>query len=231
MSHDRFRFGLIAAAYFLGVYVFMKMPHMSPPDLKPWSVPLFQRILFSFAWQTAALAILLIVKFVASKDPYRANYERFRRTYEILLDIATLLIIGVQVLLILQFLPFPRFAELLRPLHSILPFVPTILIGILLLIGGNILPRLRPNSTVGIRTPWTLRDERVWTKTHRAGGYLAMVLGLALLAVTFIDFQKVWWIILPGLAAAVIGLPLLSYIFWKRFSVTPHGPEAGQKEA
>ena len=230
MSHDRFRFGLIAAAYLLGVYVFMKLPHLNPPDLRPWSWPLFPRILHSFFWPTAALAILLIVKSVASKDPYGENYARFRRTFEILLDMATILIIGVQLLLILQVLPLTRFADRVAGAGRIVELLPTALIGLVLIIAGNILPRLRPNSALGIRTPWTLREERVWTGTHRTAGYLVMIIGLALIIVTIVDFQKVWWVILPGLAAAGIGLPLLSYVLWKRLPPTASGPEANPTE-
>jgi uncharacterized membrane protein len=212
---------LIAAAYLFGVYVFMKLPHLNPPDLRQWSWPLFPRILHSFFWPTAALAILLIVKSVASKDPFRANYVRFRRTYEVLLDTAVVLIIGVQLLLIVSILPLTRFAPRMAKAGTVLELVPTVFIGIILIIAGNILPRLRPNSAMGIRTPWALRDERVWTRTHRAGGYLAMLFGLAIILVTFIEFQGIWWVILPGLAVALLGLPLLSYVLWRRRPTTP----------
>ena len=49
-------------------------------------------------------------------------------------------------------------------------------IGLLFIVVGNVLPKLRWNYVVGVRTPWTLADERVWDRTHRFGGW-AMVLG------------------------------------------------------
>ena len=51
-----------------------------------------------------------------------------------------------------------------------MPMAATILIGLLYIIIGNVMPKLRFNYVAGIRTPWTLSDERVWDKTHRLGG-------------------------------------------------------------
>ena len=50
--------------------------------------------------------------------------------------------------------------------------------GFLFLIIGNFLPKTRFNYFMGVRTPWTLSDERVWDKTHRLAGPLFMLAGL-----------------------------------------------------
>ncbi len=47
---------------------------------------------------------------------------------------------------------------------------------ILLMVVGNYMGNLRPNYFVGIRTPWTLRNNDTWRATHRAGGRI-MVFG------------------------------------------------------
>jgi len=44
------------------------------------------------------------------------------------------------------------------------------MLGLFLMVIGNVFGKLRWNYTVGIRTPWTLADERVWDQTHRFGG-------------------------------------------------------------
>jgi uncharacterized membrane protein len=69
---------------------------------------------------------------------------------------------------------------------------------------------------MGVRTRWTLRDESVWTKTHRAGGYFLFIFGLTLIAWTFIDFQGIWWVLGPGAVGTVLGLPLLSWAIARR---------------
>jgi len=44
-----------------------------------------------------------------------------------------------------------------------------LLAGVLLMFGlmGNVLGKVRRNFWVGVRTPWTLANERVWNDTHR----------------------------------------------------------------
>ena len=37
---------------------------------------------------------------------------------------------------------------------------------------GNVMGKIRPNPYSGIRTPWTLGDDRVWHASHRAAGRL-----------------------------------------------------------
>ena len=52
--------------------------------------------------------------------------------------------------------------------------------GALFVVIGNYLPKVRPNYMVGIRTPWTLASDRSWTRTHRVGGRLFVIEGVAL---------------------------------------------------
>ena len=53
--------------------------------------------------------------------------------------------------------------------------------GFLFLIIGNFLPKTRFNYFMGVRTPWTLSDERVWDRTHRLAGPLFMLAGLVVI--------------------------------------------------
>ncbi len=68
--------------------------------------------------------------------------------------------------------------------HTPLDVSRAIVGGICLLLAllGNVLGKVRRNFFVGIRTPWTLADERVWNATHRfaartlfAGGLLGVL--------------------------------------------------------
>jgi uncharacterized membrane protein len=208
VSHDRFRYGLLAAAFCVSTLLFFRLPGIGliryrfPAGPFPW-------IFTSFTLPTAALIIVLIFKSLAKRDPLRANYVKFRRTYELFLDLAVLLTIGTHFLLITKLI-------ILQGLVGRwITYVPTSLVGIILVIAGNLLPRLRPNSAMGIRTRWTLRDETVWMKTHRLGGYFLFAFGLTLIAWTFIDFMGIWWVLGPGAVLTGAGLPLLSYVIWK----------------
>lgn len=52
------------------------------------------------------------------------------------------------------------------------------LVGIILVIAGNYMPKTKQNYTIGIRTPWTLDNEIIWDKTHRFAGKAFMFAGL-----------------------------------------------------
>lgn len=41
--------------------------------------------------------------------------------------------------------------------------------------------KIKPNHYFGIKTPWNLKNEIVWKKTHRLGYYTAMIGGFVLL--------------------------------------------------
>ncbi|MGC1548989.1 MAG: SdpI family protein [Rhodanobacter sp.] len=59
--------------------------------------------------------------------------------------------------------------------------IPTIVmlsVGVLFMVMGNYMGKLRKNFFVGIRTPWTLASDAVWERTHRFGGWLFMLAGL-----------------------------------------------------
>jgi uncharacterized membrane protein len=58
--------------------------------------------------------------------------------------------------------------------------------GVLLLAVGNYLGKARQNAVVGIKTPWTLADSRVWDKTHRFTGRAMFGGGLVLIALSFL---------------------------------------------
>jgi uncharacterized membrane protein len=57
---------------------------------------------------------------------------------------------------------------------------------------GNVTGRIKQNFYMGIRTPWTLANERVWTETHRSAGLLWTVGGIvgALVTIAGLPF---WW--------------------------------------
>ena len=47
-----------------------------------------------------------------------------------------------------------------------------VLVGLILVIMGNYLPKCKQNYTIGIKIPWTLNSEENWNRTHRMAGRL-----------------------------------------------------------
>ncbi|MFC2174832.1 SdpI family protein [archaeon] len=64
------------------------------------------------------------------------------------------------------------------PMGIVMPF----LIGGLMAYIGYILPDVKRNYFIGIRTPWALSDDAVWKKTHEFGGKAFMLSGFVFAA-------------------------------------------------
>ena len=75
------------------------------------------------------------------------------------------------------------------------------LMGILFIIIGNYLPKCRQNYTIGIKVPWTLASEENWNRTHRLGGIVFVIVGIA---VTLSAFFGLYYVMLPAIAVAAI---------------------------
>ena len=54
-------------------------------------------------------------------------------------------------------------------------------LGVLFVILGNYLGKVRKNFFIGIRTPWTLASSEVWVRTHRLAAWLFTMAGIAAL--------------------------------------------------
>ena len=80
-----------------------------------------------------------------------------------------------------------------------------IAMGILLVVIGNILPKSRMNSVVGVRTTWSMYNEETWSKSNRFGGIVLMVTGVAMVITSLILKEST-------LIIANIGLMVLSSI-------------------
>lgn len=95
---------------------------------------------------------------------------------------------------------------------------------IIMLVLGNICPKLPFNRHTGLRLPWTVTDEDTWIVAHRIVGYLtlpaALVIITGMLLFRSANARSICciccfllWIAIPG---------VLSYIFyWKKFHGTP----------
>ena len=80
-------------------------------------------------------------------------------------------------------------------------------LAVMLVVVGNVLGKVRQNHFFGVRTPWTLGDERVWDKTHRFTGWVMVLAGLALLPVDLLAPSGAW---LVAGAVACAAAPLVS---------------------
>jgi uncharacterized membrane protein len=89
-------------------------------------------------------------------------------------------------------------------------------IGILLMVTGNYMAKIRSNFFFGIRTPWTLSSEKSWRKSHRLGGWLLFALGLGCMAVAISGNSILFlWLMFGGSGGITLALTIYSYLIWR----------------
>ena len=96
-------------------------------------------------------------------------------------------------------------------IHRLVP----IALGVMLIAIGNQLPRARPNWWFGIRTPWTLSNDRVWERTHRVGGYLMTAAGAAIMVGAFVT-SLAGPLVIVCIAGSALGSVIYSYVAWRQ---------------
>ncbi|HFD2029941.1 TPA: SdpI family protein [Clostridium perfringens] len=80
------------------------------------------------------------------------------------------------------------------------------LCSIFIMFSGNIAPKIPFNRYMGLRLPWTIRDESTWKIAHRILGYVSFPIGIGMFALSFFFNIEVIvitgiliWIIIPGI--------------------------------
>lgn len=92
-----------------------------------------------------------------------------------------------------------------------------LLIGLLYAILGNYFKTIKPNYFIGIRTPWTLESESVWKATHKIGGVMFFVAGLAIILSSFIFDPQTNLIVFIILTVIITLVPFIySYFKFKK---------------
>ncbi|MCM3792104.1 SdpI family protein [Priestia megaterium] len=150
--------------------------------------------------------IYFVIAFVPRIDPRKENYKYFSKTYNILLNAVLLLFFFVNMSTILQGLGY----------NVPMSYIAPIMAGLVFIIIGNYLQRVRSNYFMGIRTPWTLSNETVWKKTHRLSGKIFFIGGLLILISAFLpDGYKS--VIMWGSIVLSVAIPYLySYVAYKK---------------
>ena len=99
-------------------------------------------------------------------------------------------------------------------------WIPTIMslgFGVLFVVVGNNLPKVRKNETLGIRVPWAMWDEENWNATHRFGGRVWVIGGFLCLVCGLMPGGEIPMLIFIGVILTVAVAPCLySYLYYKK---------------
>lgn len=199
---------LIAMGLAASAVVYPRLPARVPihwnlhGQVDGWAGPLRASVLLP----TLSLAVWVLLVALPRIDPRRENYAKFRGSYDLVVAATVTLLVGVHMLVLAAGLGVSV------PVMRIVP----VAIGGLMLVLGNVLPRARPNWWFGIRTPWTLSNDRVWQRTHRVGGYLMMLSGAVLLVSALVPSSAARIAGVGGVLVASLVSYVYSYFAWKQ---------------
>jgi uncharacterized membrane protein len=138
-------------------------------------------------------------------DPGRANYAQFTGAYTVLRTALVAFFAVFEGAILASYLGVPVSVGTVAPA----------LTGVLFILLGGMMGKVRPNWFVGIRTPWTLTSKRAWTRTHRVGGFAMIALGALLLAASAISSTAAGVTLLGGSILLTIGVFAYSYVVWR----------------
>lgn len=154
-----------------------------------------------------ALALAAMFQFLPWVDPRKDNFRKFQKYYDLFALFMELFLLVVLCLMLLQ---------TLRPGTISMGRCLSALISLLFLLLGNMMGKVKFNYFFGIRTPWTLADPDVWTRTHALGGKLWFTLGILLLPSSFLLPESFLYVLmLGGLALSSLLLYALSYHWYR----------------
>ncbi|HET7233420.1 MAG TPA: SdpI family protein [Longimicrobium sp.] len=199
----------LAGMWVLSLVIYLRAPSRVPlhwnagGQVDGWGGPASVFIL-----PAAATGVALMMEVLPRLDPRRANWEKFRGEVRVFVNVLVLFLAWVEIATLGGW----AFGWKIDEGRSTLAAM-----GVMLMVTGNYLPRIRSNWWMGIRTPWTLTSDRVWRETHRLGGRTFVAAG-AVSALAALLLPPRLGVTL-SMAAVTLGaaVPVVySYIAWRR---------------
>lgn len=197
---------LALVGLFMGAWYWNGLPDPMPVHFGPDGTPdgFMPRTLGVLILPGMVLLTPLLLLLVTRLDPRRAHVDKNRGPLTTIVVALAAFTIGIQWMV----LSTATSSEPVLDGSSVL-----VLMGLLWVVLGNVLPKLKSNWFAGIRTPWTLHSERVWHRTHRVAGWCFAITGLLAVGIAAVTSEETGLMTaLPLLIGAAIVPVVYSYI-------------------
>ena len=205
-NYKNYIIGIVALI--LSVIAFPKLPEQIPVHFNAQGIPdNYGSPLTIFLIPAIILLINVLAEITKHADPRAASYSVFSKHYYLFFLALNVFLFLVQLYLITYALEIITFNAI---------NVVVVAMGVLFIIIGNMLPKVKQNFFMGIRTPWALADEQVWYATHRFGGKMWFILGIILCICGFLPTAAQIPMVLVSVGIAAVVPMVYSYIFFKR---------------
>jgi uncharacterized membrane protein len=133
-------------------------------------------------------------------DPLKRNIDKFMPYYEGFIVLFSAFMLAMHYYVILWNLGVQISTNVVLPVG----------LGLLFFYCGILCERAKRNWSIGIRTAWTMSSDRVWAKTHRIGGKLFKVAGIATFAGVAFQKYAIYFVIVP---ASIVSVFTIVYSF------------------
>ena len=114
----------------------------------------------------AAMYILMLL--LPHLDPFKKNYKDFEKQYYVLRLALTMFFAALYIFTLLAAAGYKVNIQ-----KFIIPCLSALFV-----VFGILMPKIKRNYFVGIKTPWTLHSDEVWQKTHKFGGWAFAAAGV-----------------------------------------------------
>ena len=153
-----------------------------------------------------ALFMMVLMTVITLVEPRRRNILQSIKPLSAIVIASLVMFLAIHV--------FAVFAALGKQVD--MGFVMPLGMGVLFVVIGNYMGKLRSNYFAGTRTPWTLSSELSWNKSNRLSGKLFMLLGV-IMALGGLVIDAGAWTGLMIAEVVILGaiVTIYSYLVWK----------------
>ena len=144
--------------------------------------------------------MMLITKFAAKQEKNGHNNENI----VLLLSILSLILFNAMTLYFLY--ADLHSIENLSTLSFDISQLMFAILGTIMIIMGNIMPKARLNSAIGLRTVWSMKNSTTWKKSQRFGGITFIITGLLIIIISLLT--KGFPCVALSLGLIILSLPI-----------------------
>lgn len=167
------------------------------------------RAAIAFLIPTAAFVACVAVETLFSRTTSNAADLESAKAIRAVSAFTALFMLGLHGLVLVSLLgpPISGF-----PVHRL----AMVLFGLLLVAIGNVLPRVRPNTVIGIRTRRLLDDRVAWARVHRVAGCFLVTLGAIAIGAGLVLSKSQIPLVLSSAVVVGATVNLAAYRRWTR---------------
>lgn len=167
----------------------------------------YETLIYPFISLLIGTMVLGITKYLAKREIDGNNNEKLT------LSTGVFLLIMVNVMMVYYlYTDFNQIENLSTVAISIYQIIFFIL-GVFMIVIGNMMPKARLNSLIGLRTYWSMKNDDVWKKCQRFGGIISIIEGVIIILICCMTSDM--YCLMLSLIVLIIFLPIeVYYTYW-----------------